>query len=756
MSSAALRRVGILTSGGDAQGMNAAVRAVVRAGIRFGAQVFAIHEGYQGVVDGGAAIQAVGWEDVSGIQHRGGTVIGTARCAAFREREGRKQAARHLAERGIDRLVVVGGDGSLTGANLLASEWPHLLGELAAEGALPASAPTDHPVLHIAGVVGSIDNDMVGTDMTIGADSAMHRIVEALDAIASTAASHQRTFVVEVMGRRCGYLALTAAIAGGADFALIPEAPPGDGWEDELCDSLRRARARGRRESIIILAEGARDRSGQPITTDRVCAVLEQRFGEQPRVTILGHVQRGGTPSAFDRSMATMMGYDAVDQVLTARPGDGAQLVGVHRNRVRRVPLMRAVYENQAVARMIDEGRYDDALAARGDSYAGLFGLLRSLSHPRSEPPRDPKRIAVLHAGGLAPGMNAVVRAATLLGGDAGHEVLGVQGGFTGLCDGHTRRLTPRDVDGWAGLGGAELGSRRGVLAIEQLYAVARAIDTQRIDALLVVGGFDAYESAHRMVRERGHYSSLEIPIACVPATIDNNLPGTELTVGADTALNAIVESIDRIKQSALAAHRCFVIEVMGRECGYLTLMSALSAGAERAYLPEEELTLTDLAADVRSMTGRFRAGHGLFLAIRAEDAHPSYTTDVLAKIFAAEADGLYDVREAVLGHVQQGGNPTPFDRVLAARLASGAIDALTASLAAGRADAVAIGLDNGEIAPTPLARIDDLVDWGHRRPRDQWWLRLRRVMRDLAEPGNPAPSGAQDGADQGSGRHPG
>ncbi len=735
MVSPVTRRVGVLTSGGDAQGMNAAVRAVARAGIRFGAEVFAIHEGYQGAVDGGDGISALGWEDVGGIQHRGGTVIGTARCAAFRERAGRKQAAYHLAAQGIDRLVVVGGDGSLTGANLLSTEWPQFLAELAADGVLPADIVATHPTLHIAGIVGSIDNDMVGTDMTIGTDSAMHRIVEALDAISSTAASHQRTFVVEVMGRRCGYLALTAAIAGGADFALIPEAPPGDGWEEELCESLRRARERGRRESIVVVAEGARDRSGEPITADRICAVLEERLGEQARVTILGHVQRGGSPSAFDRSMATMMGYDAVDQVLTAGPNDGAQLVGVHRNRVRRVPLMRAVQENQAVARMVDEGHYEQALAARGDSYADLFGLLRTLSHPRTTLPADPKRIAVLHAGGLAPGMNAAVRAVTLLGSDAGHEILGVDGGFTGLCDGRLRTLTPRDVDGWAGLGGAELGSRRGVLAPEQLYAVARAVDTHRIDALLVVGGLDGYESAQRIVRERGRYPSLDIPVVCVPATIDNNLPGTELTVGADTALNAIVEAIDRIKQSALAAHRCFVIEVMGRECGYLTLMSALSAGAERAYLPEDDLTLTDLAADVRSMTQRFRDGHGLFLAIRAEGAHPYYTTDVLARIFEAEADDLYDVRQAVLGHVQQGGNPSPFDRVLAARLAADAVAAVSAALGAGRSDAVAIGLDNGEIARTPLRRVDDLVDWARRRPRDQWWLRLRRVMRDLAEP---------------------
>ena len=157
----------------------------------------------------------------------------------------------------------------------------------------------------IAGLVGSIDNDMIGTDMTIGADSALHRIVEAIDAIASTAASHQRSFVVEVMGRHCGYLALMSAIAGGADYVFIPENPPDPGWEDDLCELLKNGRAAGRRNSIVIVAEGAHDSQNTPITSDYVRQVLEERLGEDTRVTILGHVQRGGAPSAFDRSMSS-------------------------------------------------------------------------------------------------------------------------------------------------------------------------------------------------------------------------------------------------------------------------------------------------------------------------------------------------------------------------------------------------------------------------------------------------------------------
>ncbi|HOS95507.1 MAG TPA: 6-phosphofructokinase, partial [Armatimonadota bacterium] len=199
------KRIGILTSGGDAQGMNAAVRAVVRTAVTLGAQVYAVYEGYQGMCDGGDGIRELGWEDVGSILHRGGTVIGTFRSKDFRDREGRKRAAANLLHHGIDRLVVIGGDGSLSGLDQFRAEWGELLAELVASGEITQETADAHPALMFAGLVGSIDNDLVGTDMTIGADTALHRIVDAIDALASTAASHQRSFVVEVMGRHCGY-----------------------------------------------------------------------------------------------------------------------------------------------------------------------------------------------------------------------------------------------------------------------------------------------------------------------------------------------------------------------------------------------------------------------------------------------------------------------------------------------------------------------------------------------------------------------
>ena len=203
--------------------MNAAVRAVIRTALHYGIDVYAIHEGYQGLVNGGDLIRRMESGDADGILHQGGTAIGTARSQQFRTRDGRRAAARHMVERGIDALVVIGGDGSLTGANLFRQEWSGLLAELVTSGEISPAVAADHPFLRLVGLVGSIDNDMAGTDMTIGADTALHRIVDAMDALRSTASSHQRTFVVEVMGRQCGYLALMASLASAANWLIIPK-----------------------------------------------------------------------------------------------------------------------------------------------------------------------------------------------------------------------------------------------------------------------------------------------------------------------------------------------------------------------------------------------------------------------------------------------------------------------------------------------------------------------------------------------------
>ena len=237
------KRIAVMTSGGDAPGMNAAVRAVVRMTIAKGCESYAIYEGYEGMVKGGSLIKKMEWEDVRGWLSEGGTLIGTARCKAFRERPGRLAAAKNLILNGIDAVIICGGDGSLTGADLFRSEWPGLLRELVDTGDLQPSQVAPFEYLAICGLVGSIDNDMTGTDATIGCYSSLTRICQAVDYIDATAYSHSRAFVVEVMGRHCGWLALMAGVSTGADFVFLPEKPPAQGWENEMCAIISKVRA---------------------------------------------------------------------------------------------------------------------------------------------------------------------------------------------------------------------------------------------------------------------------------------------------------------------------------------------------------------------------------------------------------------------------------------------------------------------------------------------------------------------------------
>ena len=731
-------RIGVLTSGGDAQGMNAAVRAVVRTALARGAQPSAIYEGWQGACAGGDSIKKMEWSDVSSILAEGGTVIGTARSADFRTYEGRHRAAANLLEHGIDHLVVIGGDGSLSGTNEFRGEWAQHVAELAAEGVITPETAAAHPALIIVGLVGSIDNDLVGTDMTIGADTALHRILDAIDQLTSTAASHQRAFVVEVMGRHCGYLPLMAAVAGGADYVFTPEDPAGPGWQDELAEHLRLGREAGRRESIVLVAEGAHDRDGNELSTQLIAETIQERTGEDARVTILGHVQRGGTPSAYDRWMSTLLGYAAVQEILASTAEDEPVILGVRRNRITRIPLMKAVHDTRAVKDLIAAGDYAAAQASRGSSFSSMVGLNQILSTPPQltpEPTGEIKRVAILHAGGLAPGMNTAARVAVRLGIARGWTMLGVDGSWSGLADDRVRELSWSDVEGWAFKGGAELGTKRDVPPVEQFYALGRAIERNEIDALLVIGGMNAYLGVHAITSEKDRYPAFQIPMLLIPASIDNNLPGCELAIGTDTAINNATWAIDRIKESAAASKRCFIAETMGRRCGYLTLMSALSSGAEYMYINEESPSLEQIAADADRMVASFKSGRRLFLTLLNESASQYYDRDFLADVFNAESEGIYDVRHEALGHMQQGGSPSPYDRLLATRLVARAFEQLVDQFERGDRGAYYIGQVGNAVEARPVKNMFDDLDIENRRPFVQWWRDLVPVQRIVSLP---------------------
>ncbi len=236
------QKICFLTSGGDSPGMNAAIRAIVRMSIYSGCEPYGVMGGYQGLVDGGTSIAKLGWDDVAYILAEGGTIIRSSRCMDFRERAGRLKAAKNLVKLGIDKLIVIGGDGSLTGADTFRTEWEGLIGDLLQNGEITKEEKELCASFMVVGLVGSIDNDMYGTEMTIGANSSLHRIIEALDSISSTASSHSRAFIIEVMGRHCGWLALNTCLAVGADYLFIPEDPPEEDWETRMKATVRRVR----------------------------------------------------------------------------------------------------------------------------------------------------------------------------------------------------------------------------------------------------------------------------------------------------------------------------------------------------------------------------------------------------------------------------------------------------------------------------------------------------------------------------------
>jgi 6-phosphofructokinase 1 len=310
-----MRRIAVLTSGGDAPGMNAAIRAVVRTGLEHGWEVLGVRHGYAGLLGGDAV--PLGARDVGGIMQHGGTILSTARCPEFRTEQGQRMALWQLDRLGAEALVVIGGNGSQAGAYALSR-----LGT---------------PVV---GVASTIDNDLYGSDTTIGVDTALNVVLEAIDRLKVTASSHQRAFLVEVMGRECGYLALMAGITGGAEAIVVPEVETDP---DDVAAELRAAYERGKAHALIVVAEGARYNAR---AMERHFAEYRGRVGFDLRVTILGHVQRGGTPSFYDRLLATRLGAAATERLAH---GENGVMVGVKGREVVATPLAEVVGNKKAL-----------------------------------------------------------------------------------------------------------------------------------------------------------------------------------------------------------------------------------------------------------------------------------------------------------------------------------------------------------------------------------------------------------------------
>ncbi len=717
--------IAVFTSGGDAPGMNAVVRGVCRTALHYGRPVYAIYEGYQGLVDGGEFIRPFTWEETQMIIHQGGTVIGSARCLDFRQREGRLRACKNLILCNITNLVCCGGDGSLTGANIFKLEWESLVAELLEKSEITREQAEKCAGLNLVGCVGSIDNDMVydGT-LTIGTDTALHRIVDAIDAVTSTASSHQRTFVLEIMGRHCGYLAWAAGVATGADFILIPESPPKvSDWESLLCAKLDQRRKRGARLCTVLVAEGAIDINGNPITTEYVRQVIVDRLKHDTRATILGHVQRGGHASCYDRLLGTVTGAMAVEKVLRADPGDRATIVGVKGSLPTVNDLVQTVADTQAVAKFSEQGDFLGAIKARKKDFQRNYEIHKAINRdiPKVAEAAKEYNVAVLCSGAPAAGMNACIRAVSKYVQNFGHRCFAVHGGFAGLAAGELHKMDWMEASSWSDQGGCNIRTDR--RHPTDIPNTLETIKKHNLNALCVIGGFDALRAVYA-IREAVH-----IPVAYIPATISNNVPGTDFSLGCDTALNAICAAIDTCKRSAdSSSSRVFIIETQGRNSGFLAVLSALSGGADIVYTKEEGVSLQRMCDDIaliKNLIQTHQKRH--FVVVRNEMCNDRYDLNFMENLFAEEGSGVFTVRTVKLGHLCQGDIPSPLDRVRAALFGGVACRFLIDAIESKSSSKVVVGLHDSRVQVVPVDQVAPDADWTNRVPlkqKDKWgWI---------------------------------
>jgi len=445
------------------------------------------------------------------------------------------------------------------------------------------------------------------------------------------------------------------------------------------------------------------------------------------------------------------MGAEAVLAVLEATPDTEACVVSLDGNQAVRLPLMACVEKTKAVAKAMADKQWEEAVQLRGRSFMRNVETYKMLT--RLKPPKLTSEavqmsgytLGVVHIGAPACGMNAAVRSFVRNCIYRGDTVMGIHDGIEGLIAGNIQPMEWSDVTGWVGQGGAFLGIKR-TLPEGKYAEIAARLRQFKIQALLVIGGFEAYQSVLALSEHRKEYPEFCIPMAVIPSTISNNVPGTDFTLGADTALNEITEICDRIRQSAQGTkRRVFIVETMGGYCGYLATVAGVAGGADAAYIYEEPFGVKDLQQDVEHMASKMSEGVQRGLVLRNEKANDNYTTDFIYRLFSEEGKDVFTARMNVLGHMQQGGSPSPFDRNMGTKLAAKAVEWMVqklvdshrpdGSICADKPDsAILLGIVKRHYVFTPVEELKATTDFKHRLPTNQWWLKLRPLLRILAK----------------------
>ncbi len=619
-----IKRIGVLTSGGDAPGMNAAIRAVVRTGIAYGMEVVGVRRGFSGLIE--EDFVELTSKSVADTIQKGGTFLFTARCPEMLTKEGQDKAAENCRKHGIEGLVVIGGDGSYRGAQ-----------SLAARG------------INVIGVPGTIDLDIACTEYTIGFDTAVNTAMQAIDNIRDTSTSQERCSIIEVMGRHAGFIALWCGIANGAEAVLSTEMYNYE--EQKLIGDIQTKRKSGRKHYIIVNAEGIGDSEG-------MAKRIEYATGVPTTATNLGYMQRGGSPTCKDRVFASAMGAKAVDIL---HNGGNQRVVAFKHGQFVDYDMEEAL----AMKKSLDPFLVDmlSKLTRKGEGRL----LQREGMLPVNTESKGRKKIGILTSGSDAPGMNAAIRAVVRSAIGYNMKVFGFYRGFNGLIEKDYIEMSNSTMSETVQKGGTLLlaADCPDFKTEEGLEKAVETIKELELDALVVIGGTGTMRGGLDLIG-RG------INVIGVPATIDNDVACTEYTIGYDTAINTAMAAIDKVRDTSASHERCSIIEVAGFRSGHNALWCGIATGAEEILTPE--FYDNDQQTIISEIINKKKLGKRLHLIVNSEAVGKSGS---LAKNIEF-ATGL-ETRATILGLIQGGGTPSCQDRVYASAMGGKAVEAINA-----------------------------------------------------------------------------
>jgi len=793
-------RMAVLTSGGDSPGMNSAVKSIVRYSLKNRIEVFGVYRGFEGLIAGD--MRRLDWDCETHSSGQSGTYLMSARSARFKTREGRKEAAFNLIIRNIDALVVIGGDGSMAGALALKEEFEELYRELISEGRLnngnidqkrkeeqemrnehciickTATAPlntlddsgqepgsaqgrcseSDESSefvfdietprgIHVMGLPGTIDNDILGTDATIGCDTALMRVSEVVETLISTMRSHRRVFVLECMGRMCGWITLMAGFAVDAEYIFIPEAP-NTRWRGEMVESVRTAYYNNKQNIFVFMSEGAIDGDGNVIGVKDVEREIEQA-GIEVRSLVLGHLQRGGVTSARDRFLGTVLGMKAVEHVMNGvynKVGSSAVMIVYVDDEAKPIDLQVVVEASKRMKACYEQRLYDEVMNSRCRQFQEVYrvyehqrkGLNEAfrketpdrrymIEHQRihrekklsSAVPSDTKRlllgksrrrVGVLAMGDVAGGMNAVLSSLVQFGLCSEIDMVYFLNGHNGILDTRVRSAEPFEFSIVQGQGGIEIGSSNPPADWD---AVLRKLDEYKLDNLIAIGGTPCLNLAMRSDK-----------VLVIPCAASNNFPGVSMCIGSETALNAIITCAESTQTSSTSVgKKVHLMEVGGGNCGYLSVVGAMCSSAFEAIYPE-----SSRLEDILEINRRIRAKCecGTLVIVRSVEAFDRIPGDALCKLLCSGSDVEY---QCTVVSGMQGGLmiPSMLDRVYAKMLAYRAID-----LCRERGEGGIVGICKGQVKLVSVSKALEKYDWANDTVRDPEWLRYSNVVPTL------------------------